>query len=65
MSTITWIGVPMSAIARTSFNSLKEKSSPMEKRRSATPISASSSTRGMSVTVTPPVNGPMMIPARM
>ena len=53
--TSTCTGVPMSAIARTSFSSLKEKSSPIEKRSSATPISARSSMRGMSDTVTPPV----------
>ncbi len=49
------MGVPMMAILRTGFNSLKENSNPSANSRSATPISAIFSILRTSDTVTPPV----------
>ncbi len=59
----TWMAPPASATARTGASSRNDTSRPSENSSSTTPSSASCS---MScATVGPPVNGPMMMPARM
>ncbi len=56
---------PATATNRTGASSRNETSSPSENRSSATPSSASCSIPSTWRTVSPPVNGPTMTPARM
>ncbi len=60
-----WMGVPIRAMWRTGFSSLRENSMPRAKSSRATPISASNSMSWISTTVMPPVKGPTITPARM